>query len=162
MEIIIKNEKDITDDWLNYLTEEVKKVSLSESSSDISNYADLEALNPLMHKALEDPNISNILKDENEELLEPIALDLQQIPKTKAFGLGFGWYKKLKRKIRKAFCSIVSTLEGLDAKDIIKSLLIALVPVFAASGGIPAIVLPIVVAIVAGYLKYGVNSICPV
>jgi hypothetical protein len=51
-------------------------------------------------------------------------------------------------------------MEELDIKDIIKNVLLALIPIFAS--GFPAAVLPIVIGLVAYLIKYGIEKTCPV
>ena len=51
-------------------------------------------------------------------------------------------------------------MEGVDIKDVVKTVLVALIPVFAT--GVPAALLPLIIGFVAYLMKYGVEKVCPV
>lgn len=160
MEILFKNEGQVTDQWLEYLEQEA--TSLAETSNtelEIENFMDRQALNPQMEAFLsDDDSIADLLVGVSDEGLEPITLNAVTMNNFSAKP-SFLRFRKLKRKIRKIFCSITGELDGIDWKDIIKQVLVALLPAFA--GGIPAITLPIVIGLVAILMKKGYTAVCP-
>ena len=52
--------------------------------------------------------------------------------------------------------------QSLDLKTIIKAILLALIPALAATTGLMAVALPIVVSLAATLIKYGVGKVYPV
>ena len=150
---------DITDQWLNYLEQEAQNLADHNSALGIENYMDNEVLNPQMQELLESDDALDVEVLDNE-MQEPLMLNAV------AVNLAIRWpkwlrFRKLKRKIRRVFCSIVHELEGLSWKDILKKLLVALIPAFA-GGGVPGAILPLVVAFVALAIKKGFSAVCPV
>jgi hypothetical protein len=69
-------------------------------------------------------------------------------------------FKKLIEKVRKVFCGIVRSLEDIDEKEIVKAVLIGLIPAFGA--GVPALLVPIIIGIIIYFLKKGINEVCPI
>ena len=155
MEILFQSETDVTSDWLKYIELEARALS-EESDLRIENYMDTEILNPQMQAFLSGYDLDDIA-DENTE---PLVLNPQLMASAVATPQFFK-FRKIKRKIRKIFCAMASELEGLSWTEIIQKLLIALIPAFAATGGVPAIVLPIVVGLVAAAMKKGYGALCP-
>ena len=68
-------------------------------------------------------------------------------------------FRKLKTKVKQIFCNVVHGIGELDTKDILKAVLLALIPAFA--GGLLAAIVPIVIGLVAYLLKYGIEKTCP-
>lgn len=145
----------ISDDWLTYLENEAAALSQWDEFS-IKNYVDRELLNPEVQEFLE----NTFAESTEENSAEGLALSFQESILLSGKAFLFGKWKSLKKKVQKIFCSIVGAIEKeVKWKDILKSLLVALLPVF--SGGIPAIVLPIVVALIAALMKFGYGHVCP-
>lgn len=170
-DIIFKTKDDVTDNWVQYIENESRSLAQRDEFA-IQNYADREILNPAVQSYLETYN-----DDTEEEVYTKSAgniavmaaefsdLDLNYTQAAQAIVLP-EWlrfrFRKIKKKVQKAFCVVTGELinDGkLDVKDIIKAVLIALIPAFAA--GLPAAILPIIIGLVAYLLKYGYARTCP-
>jgi len=59
-------------------------------------------------------------------------------------------------------CDLLGSInwENSSTMEIIRLIIIGLIPIFAATGGLPAAVLPIVISIVAEILKRGIDLVC--
>lgn len=159
MEILFENEGQITKEWLEYLELEASALAESSTELEIDSYVDRELLNPQFADYLSLKEVDDIILDVKDDDFEPIALNAMAMHK--AFGNpNFGKFKKLKRKIRKIFCEVTKDINGMDWKTLIGAVLVALIPVFAS--GIPALLLPLIVGIVAQLMKKGYNAVCPV
>jgi len=153
--ILFKNESDITDQWVDYLEGQV--LSLSEKDEfNIENYADGDIFNPIVSAYLEQDDLDIFFDEEENEVFtlnhrEKRSFNKLSLKRRKRFG-------NLKRKIKKVFCEIANAIKEFDLKDILKKVLIGLLPVFAT--GIPALILPLVLAIVAAYVAKGYTAVC--
>jgi hypothetical protein len=112
------------------------------------------------------PEVQQFLSEEFTEseegtLPEMFNLNFNESKAIAAKAFLFGRWKRLKEKIRKIFCQVTGGLGDGDIswKDIISGVLLALIPAFAS--GIPALVLPIVIALVASLMKFGYSKVCP-
>jgi hypothetical protein len=167
--VLFRNETEISDQWVNYIASEVEKVA-DFKDLEIENYADQEIMNPEMQEYLEGFTDNEKLSiEELEGRGEFLNLSSSQATMFNAasvagiFGLRF---RKLKRTIRKVFCEVIAPMIDNDGqiniKDIIKAVLVGLIPVLAGTGGVAAVLLPVIVAIVAKFVKRGVDAVCPV
>lgn len=172
-DILFKTQDDITDNWLQYIENEANSLAQRDEFA-IQNYSDREILNPAMRSYLEatdsDDDMEGVVFAKaagNVAMMttELSALQLDYAQEAQTITLP-EWlrfrFRSIKKKVQKAFCAVVGKLidEGqLNVKDIIKAVLIALIPAFA--GGLPAAVLPIVIGLVAYLLKYGYAKTCP-
>lgn len=153
------NEK-IPDDWAAYIENEAMSLSKQEDF-DIDNYADREILNPNFQSYLQELKLAGEMDD--AVMAEPLSLSFMESRFEAASLLG-GKLKRLKNKIRESLCKILADLGGdgeLNWKDIIKAVLIALIP---ALGGatLSIIVLPILISLTAKLIKRGFDAVCPV
>ena len=164
-EIIFKKEEDVTDKWLNYILSEANSIAQLDEFG-INNYVDRQVSHPQLVDYLSKENIESKLFSGLEMAnIKPLALSLAQEINLNShlpdwLGLRFN---KLKKKIKKIFCEVTAAFlkEGkIDWKAIIGAILLALIPAFAS--GVPAIILPIVIGLVAQLMKYGYNQVCPV
>lgn len=157
-QILFQNQDDVSNDWLFYIENEAKSLAQRDDFA-IQNYIDREIYNPETQKYLATDNVAALLSATNESE----ALHLNLIEGMKANFLP-DWirprYRKLKTKVKQIFCNIVHGIGELDTKEIIKAVLLALIPAFAT--GLPAAVLPIVIGLIAYLLKYGIERTCPV
>ncbi len=155
----ITNQSEIGDDLLEYIKNEAQKLA-NQSEFEINNYMDSEVLNPAVRSYLginyKDQNFAFELTDLSLSFKE------NRLLMSSDANLG-GWFKNLKETVRKVLCKIVGALgadEEFDWKDIIKTILIALIPLLA--GGVyAAVITPILIALIAKLIKYGYNSVCP-
>ena len=150
-------EKNI-DAWVDYLANQSQALS-NLTDYQLNSIIDNEVLNPNVQAILSDDNLSKIA-DENEESYE---MNLMTKTAVNAKSLRF-WpkLKKLKRRVRKAFCKVMATIgdDEFDLKKVIRDVLLLLIPIF--TGGIPALLLPIIIAIIVSLLRKGVSKVCPV
>lgn len=171
-QLLFPSEDAITNDWLTYIEQEAKSLAQSDEFT-IENYADRELLNPevkaylLATYSVEDnaPDDVAYTKDINFDIQgqESVALSFEQNRALSGQATLFGWWKRIKEVVRKVFCEVAATISGdgdIDWKDTIKLILVALIPAF--GSGVPAIVLPILIALLAALMKYGYNKVCPV
>lgn len=168
-QVLFNAAEGVTNDWLTYIENEARALSQSDEFT-INSYADRELLNPevqayLQHEfSLGDQGQEDgFAKAHALESASGFALSFDQNKALAGKASLFGFWRRLKEKVRKVFCFVVGGVideEGdLDWKEIIKLVLVALLPVFA--GGIPAIILPIIIALIASLMKYGYASVCP-
>ena len=157
-QVLFKKESDVTSKWLFYVENEAKKLAQSNDEFTIQNYGDSELLNPEVEAYL---SLEEALEKEADAQVEALSLNLAESNHARKLP---DWlrprFRRLKSKVKKEFCKVVHGMEELDIKDIIKNVLLALIPIFAS--GFPAAVLPIVIALVAYLIKYGIEKTCPV
>lgn len=152
MEILFNKEDQITDQWLVYM--ENKANTLAERSElEIDNFINEELLNPQVIAFL---NTIDLEEDDKDEI-EPFVINELAL-KGISSPLSFFKFKKLKKKIKKIFCKVSKELIDAKAKDIIKAVLVLLIPALA--GGIPALLLPIVIGYIAKLIKKGHSAVC--
>lgn len=168
-QILFKSEENLTNDWLIYIEQEAHALSQGDEFT-IENYADRELLNPEVQEYLletyrsernaqEDPEFPKAVNFHEKATLA-LSFDQGRVVAGKA--ALFGFWNRTKQTVRKIFCEVTATLvgdENIDWKDTIRLILIALIPAFAS--GIPAIILPIVIALLAALMKYGYGKVCP-
>jgi len=156
-QILFKNEADISNDWLFYIENEAKSLSQRDDFA-IQNYLDREIFNPEMKSYLASDAVGRMLDAVNGT--ETLNLNLVEGLKANVLP---DWlrprFRKLKTKVKQIFCNVVHGIGELDTKDIIKAVLLALIPAFA--GGLLAAIVPIVIGLVAYLLKYGIEKTCP-
>jgi len=157
-QILFKDETDISGTWLFYIENEARSL-IQNAENDINNFMDREILNPELQDFLDDIQSQSWLSEEehdsnlNLNYMEGLVaknLPNRFIPK----------FKRVKSKVRKIFCRVVRDIEGVEVKDIIKSTITAII---ASTGfGIPAVLIPIIIGLIALLLKYGVDAVCPI
>ena len=164
-EIIFKTGTDVTDKWINYISSEANSIAQLDEFG-INNYVDRQVSQPQLVDYLSKENIESKLFSGLEITnINPLALSFAQEMNVSVHLPD--WlrprFAKLKTKIKKILCDVTAAFikEGkTDWKAIIGAILLALIPAFA--GGVPAIILPIVIGLVAQLMKYGYNQVCPV
>jgi len=173
--IVFSDPTSVTDEWLEYFNNEVENIK-EKSTYEIESYMDKEILNPEVLSLSLNQNSVFTLQDDTLELFLP-EMQLTLPSSSEAYVTGFntknrekldhklgiiGFFKKLKTKIKRLFCQIVDGLnwEEMNAKDILKSVLIGLIPFFA--GGVGLALTPIVIGLVALLLKKGKEIVCPI
>lgn len=157
-QIIFKTETDVNNEWLFYIENEAKSLAQRDDFA-IQNYLDREIFNPEIQSYLSQENIAVLFNAITET--EKLHLNLSEGMKSNLFP---NWlspsFRKLKTKVKQVFCNVVHGIGELDTKDIIKAVILALIPVFA--GGFPAAILPILIGLIAYLIKYGIEKTCPV
>lgn len=155
-EILFKTHPEITDDWLFYIESEANALSQRDAFS-INNYIDREAFNPEMKKFLSSDEAQKLLENESEG--DKLSLNLFQNRSFNLLPENLGMrFRKFKAFVKKIFCKVVSGITDVNPKEIIKGVILALIPFF--STGLPAIVLPLVVGLCASLIKYGYEATC--
>lgn len=150
----------IPDDWASYIENEAMSLSKQEDFA-IDNYADREILNPNFQQFLNEMK----LPPANNDLMiaEPLSLSFME-SRFEAASVFGGKLRRLKNKIREILCRILSELAGdgeIDWKDIIKMVLVALIPALG-GGPLSLIVLPILISLIAKLIKRGFEAVCPI
>jgi hypothetical protein len=158
LQILFKNEADISGDWLFYIENEAKALAQREDFA-IQNYVDREIFNPEVQKLLDSDAMEALLKDISGG--KPLHLGLAEERKAKFLP---DWlrprFRKLKKKIKNTFCDVMqNAVKESDTKDLIKATILALIPSFGT--GLPAAVLPILIGLLAYLLKHGIKKTCP-
>jgi hypothetical protein len=156
-QILFQNDNDISNDWLFYIENEAKSLAQRDDFA-IRNYLDREIFNPEIQSYLAQENVAALFNAVNET--ETLHLNLTEGMKSNFLP---DWlsprFLELKAKVKQIFCSVVHGIGELDAKDIIKAVLVALIPAFLT--GVPAAILPILIGLIAYLLKYGIDKTCP-
>gem|GEM_PF-868760 len=141
----------------------------------IQNYADAAVTSPDVQQLFKEEAVVALLK---EDMDSPVESDVFNAEGTYFFALSEGqkeyagvafisWisnlFSGLRRKVKRIFCRVVGALdsEQFDLKQIIKDVLIVLIPALAATTGLIPVPLPIVVSLTALLLKHGVAKVCP-
>jgi len=151
--------ENIPDEWAAYIENEAMSLSKNEDF-DIDNYADREILNPNFQSYLNEINLPG---EPNTLVAETLSLSFTEARFDAASIFG-GKLRRLKNKIREILCRILGDLAGdgdLDWKDIIKAVLVALIPALG-GGPLSLVVLPILISLVAKLIKRGMDAVCPV
>ena len=174
---VIQTEDDVTDEQVAYLAGLADNLS-HQGDFEINNYADSIVTSPDVQQALQMQTTMDIItegmpKNAAADFYYPSG-DNSVVLALSDFQQDFflhGLNEKLKllfsgfrRRVKRIFCSVATALgsdNDLDLKDIIKKVVVALIPVLAATTGLMAIALPIVVSLAAMLIKYGVNKVCP-
>lgn len=153
--ILFSSEEEITEKLLVHIQVEANALKQNDEFV-IENYIDRKVFDPEVQSYLSEEGIeNNRLFDIKSLALNK--LETNEIQTLTLFGDGF---KTLKEKVRKVFCQVAITLKDFDARGAIKTILMALIPAF--TTGVPAVVLPIIVGLLAIILKSGIDKICPV
>lgn len=159
--ILFKNENEISNDWLFYIENEAHSLAQGDEFS-IQNFMERELFNPEIAEILDSEEIDFIIGEDNGfKYFEPMHLNFTET--TRSVGIGEKRKRRFRRlldKVRGVFCETVNGVEGVDMKDVIKAVLLALIPLFAS--GIPAALLPLIIGFVAYLMKYGVEKVCPI
>ena len=158
-EILFKTEDDITDEWLTYIENEARSLAQREDFN-IDNYLDREIFNPTVKTFLTDNSeIENIIDLKSDS---PLSLNLEEQIKLSSINLPIRLnFRKLRRKVKKVVCDVLTNIDDLSGKsmkEIIQMVLTALIPV--TIGGIPAILLPFIIGLIAKIMKRGINAVC--
>ncbi len=155
-EILFSQETDISEDWVDFI--EAQALTLSEKDDfNIENYVDSEIQSPLVASFLDRNDLDDSFDEEENEVF---TLNLKakeafrSIPRKRRRR-----FANLKRKVREMFCRLAPIIPELDLKEIIRKILIGLLPVFAT--GIPFIIIPVIIGIVASFIAKGVSVVCP-
>lgn len=156
-QILFNSKEDINNEWLFYIENEAKSLAQRDEYA-IHNYLDREIFNPDMKNYLISDDAATLLNEVNET--ETLSLNLREGMKANFLpDLLRPRFRKLKTKVKKIFCEVVTEIGELDTKGIIRTVLVALIPAFAT--GIPAVVLPILIGLIAYLIKFGVEKACP-
>lgn len=151
-----KKEADVTAEWVDYIKAESIGLSQTDEFA-LERYVDTEILNPEVIDFLdnweEDVIISSYKPTSTLSLgfvAERSALKLHQKKK----------FKQLKDEILKIVCDALKTITDPDAKleDIIKVVIIAAISAFAT--GLPALLLPFIIVLIAKILRRGIAKLC--
>lgn len=158
-QILFQNPSDVNNEWLFYIENEAKSLAQRDDFA-IQNFIDREIYNPEVMAFLESTEFSEITSNFEDGDFDDLKLNLIEDLKSRTIKEGTKrGFKKLKRKIKRVFCDVVRTIEDVDSKGIIRAMLLALFPFFA--GGIPVLLLPIIIGIIAYLIKRGFEAVCP-
>jgi hypothetical protein len=158
-QLIFKDKSDITAKLLFYAGNEAESLS-QKTEFDIHNYLDSEVFNPDMDDYLSLESMQEHLDLEVDEKSD-LSLNLKEGVAVKKLPKSFVLkFRKFKAKVRKIFCQVVRGIKDLDPQEIIKAVLLALIPAFA--GGVAAAALPVVIGLVAYLIRFGIDKTCPI
>lgn len=152
-------ENDI-DRFINIVADEESNLLENLNEKDIQAYLEAHLSDSGKMEFLSGNQAAAMLASAGKEIDDSLELPTVVASAMSVKGRALFNYKKLKRTVRKVFCDIIASLEGLDTKGIIKAILLALVPALGA--GIPALLAPIIVGIILWFLAKGYESVCPV
>jgi hypothetical protein len=157
---VFQTAADFNNNWQFYLENEIKDLANRDDFS-IDHYADSEIFNPELanfinqHQSIVNlvdlqPNESFALGLREKRQLSRVTSDVQ----TK--------FRKFKAWLKRLICDLLGSInwENSSTIEIIGLIVVGLIPFFAGSGGLPALLLPIVVSIVAKVLKHGIDAVC--
>lgn len=160
---LFKDQQQPTEAELFYIMQEAESLSAREDHS-IDNYADREINNPDLDEYIKDD--AYVSSEGNDPLGADLEINLNQevsFMKYRDADVRLRRrFRKIKEKIKSAFCSVAQFLVGSDSfdwKELIKNGILAAT---AALGFVfPVAFLPLAIAILAKLLKRGVNALCP-
>lgn len=156
MEFLYSTESEISDQLLAYIEEKADVLSKA-AIQEIERYIDSESMNPLMHAYLVTEDSNRILEDVQGEVHESMTKAFVA-PETISSFAFVPQFKKLKRKVRITFCHCVENLVNLKRKQLILNVLTSLLSVF--KMGVPLVVLPLLVGMIAVFMKKGDDYLC--
>lgn len=148
--------------WQFYLENEVKELANRDEFS-IEHYADSEIFNPDVQNFI--MAHSGMLTAVPAETHTQLALGFREKRQLRAIGIqiqtGFG---QLKAWLKKVICELLGSIdwESKSTKEIISLVVLTLIPYLAATGGLPAALLPIVIAVIAKIMKQGIDVACSI
>ncbi|MCW4470524.1 hypothetical protein OGH69_16250 [Flavobacterium sp. MFBS3-15] len=169
---VFAEESAISEEWLTYITNEAYALSRL-SDFEIENYADREVLNPEVGQYLDQLDIDT---EEQEFVFKSFtalssagafntfSLSFSEQRETAQFGIRLFKFSRIKEKIRRILCQILSELEEdgtINWKEIIKAVLLALAGGFF-GGALGAILLPVLISLIAKIIRMGLDSVCPI
>ncbi|MBO6524092.1 MAG: hypothetical protein JJ971_09710 [Balneolaceae bacterium] len=158
METLFNSEDQITEEWINYLA--LEGAALAENSEEyIDRYMNRELENPLFIDFLESEKSAKFLANFEEETGELNFSFAETLLITPRFRIRLPKLRKLKSAIKKVFCDVVKVQVDGGIKDIIKAVLLGLIPVLG-GGGIAPVLLPFIIAYIAKLLKNGADAVC--
>ncbi|QIX61649.1 hypothetical protein HER32_10850 [Hymenobacter sp. BT18] len=156
----ITSTQEVSDELAFYIQNEALSLAQRDTFS-IENFIDREAFNPDVQAYLNSPEAAQLFGDGMDN--SPLSLTFAQ---EKAF-LAPNWpnwlrfrFKKFKKLIKRVFCEVVTSIEDAEIKDVIKAVLVGLIPAFGA-GGLPGIAIGILIGFVALLIKAGIQAACP-
>jgi hypothetical protein len=162
-QILFKSEVDVTDEWSFYIENEARSLAQRDRFA-IENYADREATNPEMIAYLNSAETQDLQdnSDDNASFdTKMMRLSFAESAQTLRFPSWLRFrFNRLKKKVQRVFCQVVRGIGAVDVKTIIGAVLVALIPAF--GGGVAALLLPLIIALVASLLKFGLDATCPV
>lgn len=151
-----KKEADVTSEWIDY----IKAESISLSQLDefaLERYIDTEVLNPELVQFLDtwedEATTSSYQTTSTLSLGFTAEMSAREQSQEKKF-------KRLKNEIHKIVCDVLTSITDPDTKleDIIKIILLACISAFAT--GLPALLLPFIIVLVAKILRKGIARLC--
>lgn len=161
MRLAFKTESDVTSQWIDYYAAQAQTLAQQDEHA-IRGFIDREILNPEMQELLKASPKMMALADDDPDM--ELVLDTGGVTAKSAIG---DWLRRtfggMKKKVRKVFCDVVGELNkdgNINLKEIIRTVLLSLIPAFAT--GVPAAVLPLVIGLAALLLKYGYQHVCRV
>lgn len=146
------NEADFTAEWLTEVDKDAQSIySLDE-----------KAIEEKIEEGFNNPEFVKMLNGLDDRFFEDGIDEQKSYEINKTARRPRTNKEKFKDRIRKVFCKVVGKLDLDKAgiKGVIQSTLLALIPAFA--GGIPAIALPVIIAIIVHFMKKGIKNVCPV
>jgi hypothetical protein len=157
---IFQTAEDFNDNWQFYLENEIKSLANRDDFS-IENYGDSEIFNPELTEFINQHQ--SIVNQVDLQPNEYFALGLREKRQLRRVASHIQTnFKRFKAWLKRLICDLLGSIEWENSStmEIIRLIIIGLIPFFAATGGLPAAVLPIVISIVAEILKRGIDLVC--
>lgn len=148
--------------WQFYTENEVKELANKDTFT-IDHYADSEIFNPDIQNFILE--YGDLFRTVSAEMPDTWALGFREKRQLKGIDPQVQLrFQQLKTWLKQVICELLASMdwENKSTKEIITRIITTLIPYFAATGGLPlpAVILPIVIAVIAKILKHGVDAVC--
>lgn len=146
--------------WQFYMENEVKQLANNDDFT-IDHYSDSEIFNPDVRAFLLQYGsmVSDVRTNEQLALGHRERRQLARIDTQIQLR-----FKQFKTWLKQVICELLNTIdwENTSTKEIIGLIIVALIPYFAGAGGLPALLLPIIIVVFAKIIKRGIEAVCPI
>lgn len=157
---VFQTAEDFNDNWQFYLENEIKDLANRDDFS-IDHYGDSEIFNPELAAFINQHEaIVGLVDFQNYDSLALGLREKRQLRRvTSDVQTNF---RRFKAWLKRLICDLLGSIdwENSSTIEIVGLIVVGLIPFFAGSGGLPALLLPIVVSIVAKVLKRGIDAVC--
>jgi hypothetical protein len=148
--------------WQFYTENEVRELANKDVFT-IDHYADSEIFNPDIQNFILE--YGDLFRTVSAEMPDAWALGLREKRQLKGMDPQIQLrFQQLKTWLKQVICELLGSIdwENKSTKEIILLIITTMIPYFAATGGLPlpAVILPIMIAVIAKIMKLGVDAVC--